>query len=96
MTKEIYFNKNIKYLTDNTIITQAELSRILGVSRQAIHNLINKNADCRLSTIMKVSEVYNIDPSEILFVDLEEKYKDNKLNYKKNLSFIKDDGNGDA
>ncbi len=39
--QEIYFNKNLKYLTSNTIITQSELSRILGISRQAVHNLLN-------------------------------------------------------
>lgn len=78
--QEIYFNKNLKYLTENTIITQSELSRLLGVSRQAIHNLINKNADCRLSTIMKISNVYEINLNELLFVDLELKYKDKKKN----------------
>ena len=66
-----YFSKNIKYLTSNTKITQAELSRILGISRQAIHNLINKDSDVRISTVLKISEVYNINPSDILFTDLE-------------------------
>jgi len=57
MKQEIYFNKNLKYLTSNTIITQSELSRILGISRQAVFNLINKNADVRLSTITKIADV---------------------------------------
>ena len=80
--KEICFNKNLKYLTSNTIITQSKLSKILGVSRQAIHNLVNKEADCRLSTIIKIADAYGIDASDLLFTNLELKYKDKKLVYK--------------
>ncbi len=79
---EIYFNKNLKYLTSNTIITQSELSRILGISRQAVSNLINKNTDIRISTVIKISEAYNIDAKDLLFEDLEEKYKNKKISYK--------------
>lgn len=90
--QEIYFNKNLKYLTSNTVITQSELSRILGISRQAIFNLINKNSDIRLSTIIKIAEAYSIDPSDLLFTDLEIKYKDKKLSYKINISYDKEEG----
>ncbi len=85
--QQIYFNKNLKYLTSNTIITQSKLSQILGISRQAVFNLINKNSDCRLSTIIKISDVYGIDPSDLLFIDLQEKYKDKKLDYKIKINF---------
>ncbi|MBQ9900667.1 MAG: helix-turn-helix transcriptional regulator [Acholeplasmatales bacterium] len=89
--KELYFNKNLKYLTSNTIITQSELSRILGISRQAVHNLIIKDTDLRISTVLKISEVYDIDISELLFTDLELKYKDKKLSYKRLTEFKKED-----
>ncbi len=85
--QQIYFNKNLKYLTSNTIITQSKLSQILGISRQAVFNLINKDADCRLSTIIKISDAYGIDPSDLLFVDLQEKYKNKKLEYKIKINF---------
>ena len=88
---DIYFNKNLKYLTSNTIITQSELSRILGISRQAVHNLIIKDTDLRISTVLKISEVYDIDISELLFTDLELKYKDKKLSYKRLTEFKKED-----
>ena len=80
--KEIYFNKNLKYLTTNTIITQSKLSKILGISRQAIYNLINKDNDCRLSTIIKIADAYGIDINDLIFTDLELKFKDKKLVYK--------------
>lgn len=85
----VYFNKNLKYLTSNTIISQSELSRLLGVSRQAISNLINKNADCRLSTVLKISEVYNINPSDLLFTDIEIKYNGKLPSYKKTKGAVK-------
>ncbi len=87
--QEIYFNKNLKYLTSNTIITQSELSRILGISRQAVHNLLNKNADVRLSTITKIAEAYSIDAKDLLFEDLEGKYKNKKIAYKVTISYNK-------
>ena len=91
----IYFNNNLKYLTSNTVITQSKLSRILGVSRQAIYNLINNKADCRLSTIIKIADAYKINESDLLFVDLEQKYKNNKIAYKVTISYDKND-NKDA
>ncbi len=75
----IYFNKNLKYLVNNSSINQSELARILGITRQAIHNLIVVNADPRLSTVIKIAEVYGIEIKDILFVDLEEKYKYKKV-----------------
>ena len=89
--QQIYFNKNLKYLTTNTIITQSELSRILGISRQAVFNLINKNADIRLSTIIKIAEAYNIDASDLLFLDLESKFKNQKIAYKITIDYKKND-----
>ena len=83
----IYFHNNLKYLTSNTVITQSELSRILGVSRQAVYNLINNKADCRLSTIIKIADAYKINESDLLFVDLEQKYKNNKLLYEISIDY---------
>ena len=78
MAQTVYFQNNLKYLTTHTLINQAELSRQLGISRQAVNNMIVRNENPRLSTILKISEIYNIDASDLLFVDLEEKYKDKK------------------
>ena len=87
----IYFHNNLKYLTSNTVITQSELSRILGVSRQAVHNLINNKADCRLSTIIKIADAYKMNESDLLFVDLEQKYKNKKIAYKITINNDKDE-----
>ena len=87
----IYFHNNLKYLTSNTVITQSELSRILGVSRQAIYNLINNKADCRLSTIIKIADAYKINESDLLFADLEQKYKNKKIDYKITVTYDKNE-----
>lgn len=86
--QQIYFNKNLKYLTENTIISQAVLSKMLGISRQAVHNLISSDSDVRLSTASKIAEVYDIKTSDLIFTDLEDKYKDKKLVYKKEIRRI--------
>ncbi|MBQ6784164.1 MAG: helix-turn-helix transcriptional regulator [Acholeplasmatales bacterium] len=78
MSQQVFFKKNLNFLTTHTLISQAELSRQIGISRQAVHNLITRDENPRLSTILKISEIYNIDASDLLFVDLEEKYKDKK------------------
>ena len=88
---EIYFKKNLLFLTTNTIITQSKLSKILGVSRQAIHNLLNKEGDCRLSTIIKIADAYGIDAKDLLFEDLEVKYKNKKIAYKVTINYKKID-----
>ena len=79
MKQEVYFKKNLEFLTTHTLITQAELSRILGISRQAVCNLINKESDIRLNTAIKIADIYNLKASDILFVDLEEKFKNKKI-----------------
>ena len=77
--QEIYFNKNINFLVKYSNINQAELAKIIGVTRQAIYNILNKNSDVRISTVMKIAAAYNVSPSDLLFVDMEQKLKDKKL-----------------
>lgn len=79
MKQEVYFKKNLEFLTSHTVITQSELSRLLGVTRQAINNLINKDTDIRLNTAIKIADIYNLKASDLLFVDLEEKFKNKKM-----------------
>lgn len=78
MKQEIYFKKNLEYLTSKTFINQSDLARLLGVTRQAIHNLIAVDGDVRLNTVLKIADIYNIKPQDILFVDLELKMKNKK------------------
>lgn len=77
--QQIYFKQNLKYLTSNTIISQSKLALALGISRQAVYNFIYKEADPRLSTIIKIAEVYKIKPEDLMFKDLEDKYKDKNI-----------------
>ena len=41
--------------------------------------MIIREENPRLSTILKISDIYNLKASDLLFVDLEEKYKNKKL-----------------
>ncbi len=77
--ERIFFTKNLRYLVDNSSLNQSELGRILGVSRQGIHRIVVSDQDVRLNTILKIADAYGIDPKDLLFTDLEEKYKNKKL-----------------
>ena len=77
MSQQIYFKKNLEYLTSQTTINQSELSRRLGVTRQAINNLISKDSDVRLNTVLKIADIFNLNAQDLLFVDLELKNKNN-------------------
>ena len=79
MKQEVYFKKNLEFLTTHTSINQSELSRLLGISRQAINKLINLTNDIRLNTELKIAEIFNISASDLLFVDLEVQFN-NKNN----------------
>ena len=57
-----------------------------------IHNLINNKADCWLSTIIKIADAYKISESDLLFVDLEQKYKNKKIAYKITINYDLNEG----
>jgi len=65
-----YFTKNLKFLT-KTKINQNQLSILLNISRQAIGNLLKTN-DPRASTLIKISEIFNVSIDDLLKKDLEE------------------------
>lgn len=64
------FSKNMKYLTKEKI-KQSELARILNISRQSVSDLINSK-DPKASTLIKISEIYNVSIDDLLKKDLEE------------------------
>ena len=66
-----HFATNLKYLTKNTEINQNQLAKKLGISRQSITAMINAK-DPKASTLMKISEIYNISIDDLLKKDLSE------------------------
>lgn len=64
------FSKNMKYLTKEKI-KQSELARILNISRQSVSDLINSK-DPKASTLIKISDIFNVSIDDLLKKDLEE------------------------
>ena len=89
--QQTYFKKNLNFLVKNTTIRQSDLSKILSVTRQAIHNMMVNDSDIRLSTALKIADAFGIDAKDLLFVDLEEKLKNKKITYKLNISDDEED-----
>ena len=63
-----YFTKNIKYLT-KTKINQNQLAEKLGITRQSITTML-KTEDPRASTLIKISEIYQVSIDDLLKKDL--------------------------
>ena len=63
-----FFTENIKYLT-KTKINQNQLAIKLGITRQAITKLL-KTEDPRATTLIKLSEIYNVTIDDLLKKDL--------------------------
>ena len=60
----MYFKKNLKFLTESTEINQNQLAIKLDISRQAITSML-KTDDPRASTLIKISEIYNISIDDL-------------------------------
>lgn len=69
------FNKNLLFLTKNTKINQNQLALKLGITRQSVNKLITCTTDPRASTLIKLSEIYNISIDDLLKKDLESEGK---------------------
>lgn len=65
----MYFTKNLLFLTKTTEINQNQLALKMGIARQAITKLL-KTKDPRATTLIKISQIYNITIDDLLLKDL--------------------------
>lgn len=70
----MFFNKNINFLVKNTKINQNQLAKSMGITRQSV-NQIMQTKDPRISTLLKISEIYNLSIDDLIKKDLEDEYK---------------------
>ena len=63
-----FFTNNLKHLT-KTRINQNQLAEKLGITRQAITTML-KTEDPKASTLIKLSEIYNVSIDDLLKKDL--------------------------
>lgn len=68
-----YFIKNLRFLT-KTKINQNQLAGLIGITRQSITSLLNTE-DPRASTLIRLSEIYNVTIDDLLKIDLEAESK---------------------
>ncbi len=64
-----YFTKNLKFLT-KAKINQNQLSHLMNITRQSITSLLKTN-EPRASTLIKISDIYNVSIDDLLRKDLE-------------------------
>ncbi len=69
----MYFNKNMKYLLTSGHMNQNKLANIMGITRQSV-NQIMKTKDPRISTVIKVCEIFKLSIDELIYKDLESEH----------------------
>lgn len=77
MENNNFFISNLIYLTHkkNTVCNVTQLSSLLGISRQALRSYMIGDSEPKLLNLIKICDVYDITPTQLLKVDLE------KLNF---------------
>lgn len=65
----MFFNKNMKFLTRNKI-NQNQLAKLMGITRQSVNQIMKTN-DPRISTVIKICEIYHITIDDLINKDLE-------------------------
>lgn len=67
---KLFFNENLKFLTQTTSINQYQLAQKMELSKQAINEYINKNKFPTYPNLIKISRIYNLTLEELLLKDL--------------------------
>lgn len=66
----MFFKENLLYLIKTNNYKKIKLAEKLGITRQAITDLM-KTTDPRASTIIKISKLFNVSIDDLLLKDLE-------------------------
>lgn len=64
-----YFSKNVKLLAIIYLGSLSNLAKELGVSKQAISQMLKDN-NPKLSTLLKLHEIFNISLDDLIFKEL--------------------------
>ena len=65
-----YFSRNIRFLRKSRQWSQEELARHLGIKRSNIAAYESKNVEPRLSLILKMAQLFNVDMAELIHTDI--------------------------
>lgn len=72
MEIENYLSKNIRYLRKAQHWSQEELARKLGIKRSNIAAYESKNVEPRLSLILKIAKLFDVNMAEFIHTDITE------------------------
>ncbi len=66
-----YLSKNIRFLRKSRQWSQEELAQRLGIKRSNIAAYESKNVEPRLSLLLKMAKLFNVDMAEFIHTDIE-------------------------
>jgi len=69
LTQPMKLNNRVKFLrrSEKFNMTQGELAKALGLSRQTLSSIENGNAKVTAETMIKIAEFFGEDPRNIFF-----------------------------
>ncbi|MCB0548262.1 MAG: helix-turn-helix domain-containing protein [Phaeodactylibacter sp.] len=65
-----YLSKNLKFLRKSRQWSQEELARRLGIKRSNIAAYESKNVEPRLSLLLSMAKLFNVDMAELIHTDI--------------------------
>lgn len=63
-------NKNTKYLRKKNLLTQSQLSEMLGIKLQSFKNFESGSVNTSLEVLDKLHNIFNISMDDLVYKDL--------------------------
>lgn len=82
------FAKNLIFLKDRNKETFASIGLRAGVSANTVSNWVEERTEPKISDVNKISQIFEIPPSDLLFTDLESVNLNNAVVVKKNAKNV--------
>lgn len=76
--KKIYISKNIKFLRNQKNVSQRKMAQDIGIGRSSLIKWENEVSIPDVYDIARMMEYFNVENEDIIYTDIEEKYKENQ------------------
>ena len=76
--KKVYLYKNITFLKERKKVSQRKMALDLQVNRSTLKNWESNESSPDVYDIARLMEYFGVEDEDIIYTDLEEKYKENQ------------------
>ena len=76
--KKVYLHKNITFLKERKKVSQRKMALDLQVNRSTLKKWESNESSPDVYDIARIMEYFGVEDEDIIYTDLEEKYKENQ------------------